>query len=175
MVAPSSLYLEVMRVPWIKSSFAIAVTHELHLRRLAWRCDAFCPAVLIDMRFPYKGSYWVACCQCVFEAFDDNGCYAFASPITVRSLIKSIRFTVGRKETTSTLSFSRRSSNLSNNAYPADPIVLKVSGLSITFEPPTIDMSLSLVRSDWTAWCSATKVVEQAVSIVMLAPRKSKK
>ena len=38
-----------------------------------------------------------------------------------------------------------------------------------------MDMSLSPVRSDWIAWCSATSVVEQAVSIVMLAPRKSKK
>ena len=73
------------------------------------------------------------------------------------------------------MSFSKKSSKVSNNAYPADPIVLNVSELSIKFEPPTMDISLSPVRSDWTAWCTATSVVEQAVSIVMLAPRKSKK
>ena len=64
---------------------------------------------------------------------------------------------------------------MSHKTYPADPILLNKPELNITFEPPTIDISLPLIRSDWTVWLKATSVVEQAVSIVILAPRKSKK
>jgi len=54
-------------------------------------------------------------------------------------------------------------------------MALNMSGFNSTFEPPTMDMSASPVLRLWTAWCSATRVVEQPVSSVMLAPRRSKK
>ena len=52
-------------------------------------------------------------------------------------------------------------------------IVTDVSGMSIAFTPPTRASSISPRAIAWVASCSATNEDEQAVSMVMLGPRRS--
>ena len=52
-------------------------------------------------------------------------------------------------------------------------IATKVSGVSIAFTPPTKANSISPWAIAWVASCSATSDEEQAVSMVMLGPRRS--
>lgn len=49
------------------------------------------------------------------------------------------------------------------------------SGSMFKWQPPTIAMFDSPVRKLWQATCSATRLDEQAVSVVKLGPRRSKK
>lgn len=49
------------------------------------------------------------------------------------------------------------------------------SGPRIRFVPAAMASPDMPERRAWTAWCTATREEEHAVSIVMLAPRQSKK
>lgn len=52
---------------------------------------------------------------------------------------------------------------------------IQLSGDVFKWHPPTIADLHSPFRILWQAWCKATKLEEQAVSIVKLGPRRSKK
>lgn len=52
---------------------------------------------------------------------------------------------------------------------------MKLSGFSIMLAAVTIDMLDSPVRRLWQPRCREVRLVEHPVSIVILAPRKSKK
>lgn len=167
--------LKVLCVSWIEAGILVDLTNHGLLGHSGREIDTRRATVLVDGCLPNYTSDGITVPESLVEGFEIHGADAFATSIPVGSRVEGMALQTKSATCHVSVRCIKRHTNPVGERKCKSDMMQRGLGWIKRLVPPTIAELHSPLRIALTARCKATKLDEQAVSIVMEGPLRSKK